>query len=320
MTDTILVICPRRASRFILVMGAFAALRAHHKNVRLIGLVSEETMHIAKTLPYLDDAWPDPRTSIWDLRGLFDLRAELRASAFVRVYDFEHSSTSLLFFRLMHGWRTTPDQLKRIPWSGDVVGTALFHDNPRKSSMHLIDRLQDQLRAAGVFEHLPADVSWAARQVREFSAPFKMNQPFAMLCLDHETPDTWPAERFAGLAEWLASRKLTPLLVGFSEHIALAEQICQRCPDAIDITGKAPLIDMVFLSWAAAAAIGGDCAMMHLAAIANCRCIVLSGGGSDPAVDGARGQRVQILSRARLAEIASPEILTLIGDLGPANI
>lgn len=320
MTETILIICPQRPSRFVLTLGALAALRTYHKGARLIGLVTAQNMHIAKTLPYLDDAWPDPRASTWDIRRTFDLRAELRAGAYSRVYDFEQSRTSRFYFHLMHGWRVTADELARIQWSGDVPGTALFHNNARKADMHLSDRLQDQLRAAGVFEHLPADVSWAARQVREFSAPFRMNQPFAMICLDQETPDTWPIERFAGLAEWLASRKLTPLLVGFAEHADRAEQICQRCPDAIDITGKAPVIDMVFLAWAAAAAIGGDCAVMHIAAIANCRCIVLSGAGSDPAVGGARGQRVQILSRGHLAEIATPEILTLLGDLGPAEV
>jgi ADP-heptose:LPS heptosyltransferase len=317
MTETILVICPRRPARFILALSALAALRTHHKTARLIGLTNPQTQFIAKTLPYLDDCWLDPRTSMWDIRNLLELRAELRSAAFVRVYDFEQSQTSRLYFHLMHGWRIASGARAQIAWSGDMAGTALFHDNPRKTKMHLVDRLQDQLRAAGVFEHLPADVSWAARQVRDFSAPFRMNQPFAMLCLDSETGETWPTERFAALAEWFASRKLTPLLVGFSEHTELAERICQRCPDAIDITGKAPLIDTVFLAWAAAAAVGGDCAAMHIAAIANCRCVVLCASGSDPAVGGPRGQRVQILSRGHLAEINTPEILTLLGDLGP---
>lgn len=319
MSDAILVICPRRPAHFMLAMGALAALRTHHKSVRLIGLVTPATLYIAKTLPYLDDTWLDPRTSIWDVRNILELRAELRSATIVRVYDFEQSLTSRLYFYLMHGWPIAADALKHIQWSGDVAGTALFHDNPRKTQMHLIDRRQDQLRAAGVFEHLPADVSWAARQVREFSAPFRMNQPFAIVCLDSETADTWPVDRFAALAEWFASRKLTPLLVGFTEHTELAERICQRCPDAIDITGKAPLIDTVFLAWAAAAAVGGDCAAMHIAAIANCRCIVLCGSGSDPAVEGPRGQRVQVLNRHRLSEIATPEILTLLGDLGPTD-
>ncbi|MSQ85585.1 MAG: hypothetical protein EXR10_01885 [Alphaproteobacteria bacterium] len=101
----------------------------------------------------------------------------------------------------MQGWPIAADALKQIQWSGDVSGAALFHNNPRKKQMHLIDRLQDQLRAAVVFEHLPADVSWTARQVREFSAPFRMNQPFAMLCLDSETDEGWPTDRFGALAE-----------------------------------------------------------------------------------------------------------------------
>jgi ADP-heptose:LPS heptosyltransferase len=316
MSESILVICPRRPARLVQAMSALAALRAHHKGARLIALVAPESLFIAKALPYVDDLWLDPRASAWDLRRTWDLRAELRSVSFARVYDFEHSRSSALYFRLMHGWRIAPEALGRIAWSGDMPGTALYHDKPRKTGMHVVDRLQDQLRAAGVYEFLPADVSWAARQVREFSAPFRLNQPFAMLCLDTEGGEAWPAERQAALAEWLASRKLTPLLVGFSEHAALAEQITQRCPDAIDITGKAPVIDTVFLAWAAVAAVGGDCAVMHLAAAANCRCVLLYGAGSDPAVDAPRGQRTQVLHRPRLAEIQTSELLALLGDLG----
>jgi ADP-heptose:LPS heptosyltransferase len=319
MSEAILVICPRRPARLMLAMAALAALRAHHKAARIIGLVTPDTKTLARALPYLDDLWLDPRASKWDLRGLLELRAELRAATFARVYDFEQSRTSRLYFRLMHGWRIAPDRLKTIAWSGDVVGTHLFHDNPSKTGMHLTDRLRDQLRVAGVLEHLPADVSWAARQVREFSAPFRMNQPFAMICLDSESGEAWPIERTAALAEWLAARKLTPLLVGFTAHPDLAERIYQRCPDAIDITGQSPVIDTVFLAWAAAVAIGGDCALMHLAAVANCRCMVLYGLGSDPAIAGPRGRQVQVLSRPRLAEIATPEILTLLGDLGAGD-
>lgn len=318
MTETILVICPQRPSRMIMAMGALAGLRTHHKNTRIVALATTETMFIAKTLPYFDDVWLDPRTSVWDVRRLLELRAELRSVTFARVYDLEQSFTSRLYFHLIHGVRVKPEVLRTLPWSGDMPGTPLYHDNPRKTGMHFTDLLQDQLRVAGVYEVMKSDVSWAARQVREFSAPFRMNQPFAILCLDTETSDAWPVERFAGLAEWLASRKLTPLLVGFTEHPALVEAINRRCPDAIDLTGKAPLIDTVFLAWAAAAAIGTASAAMHLAAIANCRCVVLCGAGADPAVNGPRGQRVQTLNRTRLAQIGTGEILTLLADLDNA--
>ena len=55
MSETVLVICPRRPEHFMLVMGALAALHTHHKNVRLIGLVTPATLYLAETPPYLDD-------------------------------------------------------------------------------------------------------------------------------------------------------------------------------------------------------------------------------------------------------------------------
>lgn len=318
MNGTIMVICPRRAGRLVQAMGALAALRTFHKDARLIGLAHGEAMPIARELPYFDEVWPDPRGAWWDVRGLWDLRADLRAGAFARVYDFEQSRASRVCFHLLHGLRPDPKLVPTLPWCGSIPGTALYQDGVLAPGKHYMDRLQDQLRVAGVFEILRPDVSWAARQVREFSAPFRMNHAFAMLCLDSDTAEAWPTARFASLAEWLAARGLTPLLVGFSPHPQLAEDIQQRCPDAIDVTGKAPLIDTVFLAWAAAAAIGADSALMNLAAVANCRCLVLCGADSDPATTGPRGSRVQILHRPRLAEIAAPEILTLLGDLDAA--
>jgi len=236
MTDTILVICPSRPSRLIQAMGALAGLRTHHKTARIVGLATAPVMFIAKTLPHFDAVWLDPRTSIWDVRGLMELRAELRSVTFARIYDLEQSLTTRIYFHLIFGLRIPPEILKNIPWSGHVAGTAFYHNNPRKSGMHMNDRLQDQLRGAGVYEVLHSDVSWAARQVRDFSAPFRMNQAFAMISLDTESSDTWPIDRFIALAEWFASRKLTPLLVGFDEHPLIAEEICRRCPDTIDVT------------------------------------------------------------------------------------
>ncbi|MBL8629235.1 MAG: hypothetical protein JNM81_06380 [Rhodospirillaceae bacterium] len=315
MSESILVICPDRPAHLMLALSALAALRTHHKGARVIGLCAPAVTFIAKTLPYLDDVWLDPRRSFWDVRGTLELRAELRSVTFTRIYDFAHSFASRMYFHLMHGLKPKPDALAAIPWSGDIEGTALYHNNPRKAGMHVSDHLQDQLKVAGVYEVLKADVSWAARQVREFSAPFRMNQPFAMLILDREGDDAWPSERYAGLAEWLTTRKLTPLLIGFQAHPLLADEILRRCPDAIDLTGKAPVIDTVFLSWAAAAAIGPVSAAMHIAAIANCRCVVLCGAGADPALAGPRGTRVQVLNRGHLAQIGTGEVLTLLADL-----
>lgn len=314
MSDTVLVICARAPSRFVLGLSTYAALRAHHKDCKVIALACPATQTLAKALPYFDDIWIDEHTSVFDVRELWELRADLRSTGLSRVYDLETSAHTTLMFHLLHGWPVSAEQRRTIAWSGHIKGT-MFDQSTTTTSAHVVDQLKDQLKTAGVTEILPPDVSWAARQVREFSAPFKMDQPFVMLCLDHEGSDAWAPDRFAALAEWVAARGLTPLLVGFDAHSDLAERILQRCPDAIDITGKAPVIDTVFLAWAAAAAVGAQCALMHLAVIANCRSIVLCGAGSDPAQDGPRGSRVKILKRGRLAEIMTPEVLTLLADL-----
>ncbi|MSO73230.1 MAG: hypothetical protein EXQ84_06425 [Rhodospirillaceae bacterium] len=108
----------------------------------------------------------------------------MRAAEFDRVYDFACSPHSRRLFWLMYGWQALPFNRAAIPWSGTIPGTALLHDEPRRPAMHLIDRWNAQLRAAGVYGALRTDISWVARQVKTFNLPFRMSKPFVLISLD----------------------------------------------------------------------------------------------------------------------------------------
>lgn len=89
----------------------------------------------------------------------------------------------------------------------------------------------------------------------------------------------------------------------------LCEVVQEMCPSTIDLTGKATVNELVFLAWAATAAVGPDNGVMHLMAAAGCRSVVLFNGASDPALVGQRGARVTILRRPQLSEVLIGEVL-----------
>jgi ADP-heptose:LPS heptosyltransferase len=87
------------------------------------------------------------------------------------------------------------------------------------------------------------------------------------------------------------------------------------CPSLVDLVGKVSLNELVFMAWAAAGAVGTDNGIMHLAAGAGCRSVVLYDDQSDPALVGQRGSRVTILRRPHLNGIPASEVLAALKRL-----
>jgi ADP-heptose:LPS heptosyltransferase len=92
----------------------------------------------------------------------------------------------------------------------------------------------------------------------------------------------------------------------------LVAGIVERCPSAVDLTGRATLNEVVLLAWAATAAIGPDSGLTHLTATAGCRSVVLYDATSDPALVGQRGAAVTILRRPRLSDISPGEVMAAL--------
>jgi ADP-heptose:LPS heptosyltransferase len=102
------------------------------------------------------------------------------------------------------------------------------------------------------------------------------------------------------------------VLIGLRAAPQIADDLTLHLPRAIDLTGQISVSDMVFLAWAAKAAVGCDNGVMHLAAVANCRAVVLYDTHSDPAATGQRGRAVSILRRARVTDIPVSEVMAAL--------
>lgn len=267
-------------------------------------------MAFAAEAQIADDIWHDPRIARWDFRGLRAFRRKLRSTSFTKIYDLDGGENGKFLFRLLYGWFVGSKVRAALPWCGDIPGTADFHADDHRASVHLADRVAAQLARAGIAPVPTTDLTWVARRVTSFKVPFKMADPFVLLACDpHDGSAGWPLERWGRLGEALAAERMVPLLTGVRPAPAIREVLAQVAPATRDFTGHGVLTDLVFLAWAAKGAIGCDNGLMHLFAAAGCRSVVLFDGTSDPARTGPRGRDIRILRRGALAEIPPNEVM-----------
>jgi ADP-heptose:LPS heptosyltransferase len=308
--QSLLVISATGLERFVPALGALGAIRAHHRDAHIVLLTSRSTSAFAETAPYFDEVWTDDSEGKRDLRGMLLMRKRLTAAQFTRVYDLDATPYTHRLFWLMFGLRAF--NRAGLAWSGHIPGTALFHDTPRRDAMHLADRWAAQLKVTGIAAVLRPDLSWVARHVQSFSVPFRMTEPFVLIAATPGPGSTWTPERYGEMAQALCAAGQIPVIVGPGIPPEVCEAITEFCPAAVDLTGRATINEMIFLAWAATAALGPDNGVMHLSATAGCRSVVLFDAASDPARVGQRGQRISVLRRTRLSDISVAEVLATL--------
>jgi ADP-heptose:LPS heptosyltransferase len=292
----ILVIKHGALGDFVQAMGPAAAIRAHHRGAHITLLTTAPFAELGRRSPYFDAVWIDERPSLLAPRALFRLRRRLREAGFARVYDLQTSSRSSAYRHLMGPG-------PRPQWSGIARGASHPHDNPARDLMHTIDRQIDQLRRAGIAAVPPPDLSWAADDI----AHLGVSQPCMILVpggAAHRPEKRWPVEHYAALAQIIAARGVTPVVVGGAGEAALGAAIGAACAAARDLTGQTSFGEVIGLGRTARRAIGNDTGPMHLLVAAHCPATVLYSAASDPALTAPRGEDVVILRRDALADLA----------------
>jgi ADP-heptose:LPS heptosyltransferase len=266
----ILVIRLGALGDFVLSFAPFAAIRARHADDEVTLLTTAPFADLARSAPWFDRVMTDERPAWWDLPGVVRLARRLRG--FDLVYDLQTSTRSSRYFRLAG----------RPRWSGIAAGCSHPHANPGRDAMHTLERQREQLAMAGITGFPAPDLTWLAG--KDFGLP----RPYALLipgAAPHRPAKRWPVDRFAALADILAARGVTPVVLGSRAEAPLAAAI----PAAIDLTGCTSIADIATLARGAAFAVGNDTGPMHLAAAVGCRCVVLFSADSDPTLTAPRG-------------------------------
>jgi ADP-heptose:LPS heptosyltransferase len=300
---SILVIKLGALGDFIQATGPFAAIRRHHQGARIVLLTTEPFVALGRASGYFDEVWTDSRPAWWQLRSFFGLRRRLRGGRFTRVYDLQTSDRSGWYFRFMGG---------RVEWSGIAQGASHPHANPARDAMHTIDRQREQLSMAGIADVPPPDVSWLRPNVAHLALPPR----YALLVpggAAHRPEKRWPTARYAALAQALAVRGVTPVLIGGAAEADVTAAIRASVPEAHDLSSRTSLAEIASLARGALCAVGNDTGPMHISAATGCPSVVLFSHESDPALcaprAGAGGPAPVILRRASLGDLTVDEVL-----------
>ena len=289
-------------------MGPCAAIRRHHAGSPITLLTTAPYADFTRASGYFDDVWVDERPRGLELGKWLGLRARLRGGRFARVYDLQTSDRSSFYLRLF--W---PGPFPE--WSGIARGCSHPHANPKRDSLHTVERQAEQLLMAGIDHVAPPDLSWAKADLGRFDLPGH----YALLApggAPHRPEKRWPPANFAALADWLVRQGITPLLIGTEAESDVIQAVAAACPRARNLMGRTGLLDIAALARGARAAVGNDTGPMHLMAAAGAPSVALFLEGlRSGAVRPARTACGDPAASAMLADLEPGDVVKALGAL-----
>jgi ADP-heptose:LPS heptosyltransferase len=285
----------------VLSMSAFRSIRAHHAGDHLTVLTTRAFGELLRASLYFDEIVIDNRLKPWRLPGWLRLVGDLRRRRFDRVYDLQRNERTSIIYRLIGAGRL-------VEWSGVIPGCSHYVRDDPGDRRHIVDRLEEQLIAAGLDKILPPDITWLRADVGRFGLP----PHYALVAsggAPHRLAKRAPAACFAGLGSYLLDRGITPVLLGTASEREQIDAIRQRCGGAIDLSDKTSFGEIAQLARGAVGAVGNDTGIMHLAAAAGCASLMLFSAASDPARIAPRGRQVHILQCDTLADLPAVAVI-----------
>ncbi len=295
---------------FIQACGPFKAIRDHHVGANITLLTTVPFVPLAEATGYFDIVWVDPRPSLFQISGWVRLRRLLRSQEFTRVYDLQTSDRTAFYFRLF--------ERSRLPeWSGIVPGCSHPHRNPKRDTMHTLDRQSEQLGQAGIDDVPSLELGWLSSPVEKFRLPRK----YALLVPGGSAErqnKRWPVKRYREVAGKLVSSGINVFLVGDATERELHAQIAEDLDGVVSLGGKTSLAELAELSRSAEVSVGNDTGPMHIIAAGKRPTVVLFGVASDPELCAPRGENVRCLMGVGIGSISNlsvGDVWTAIRDV-----
>ena len=309
---------------FVLALGAIKAVRRHHPSAEITLLTTPPFEDFAAASPYVDHVETDGRPA--DIKGTRALLRRIRKASYDIVYDFQTSGRTANYFKAMNLPGRSPPL-----WSGHASGCAFYHDNPRRGSMHSIDRLAEQLTIAGVGpeggwtpETTPMpDLSWVRPALgdppRLQPAYFGLSEPYMLLipgASAHRTAKRWPEERYGALATRIADAGVQPVVIGGTAEGKIAHAIARMEPRTKNIVTRTDLFQIVSLAQQALFVVGNDTGPMHMATLSGAPGVALfATNESDPDQAAPRGALVTLVHAPVLEQVGLDVVWTAVRSL-----
>ncbi len=298
---------------FVQSLAAAKVIREYHVGARITLLTTPPFEAFARACPDFDVVEADGRER--DPQLVAQMVQRLRAAKYDMVYDLQTSGRTSNYYQGMRPWPPL--------WSGIAPGCSHPHSNPRRETMHTLDRLADQLFEAGIAPEcavgeapLP-DLSWVRMAQRDpprlQPEYFGLKRPYGLIipgASAHRPDKRWPAERYGALAKRILERGVMPVVIGHTDEKEAAAAIVKVEPRTKNIVSRTDLFQVAALAEKAAFAVGNDTGPMHIAAAAGAPCVVLFSADSDP-------ERVCPRGRGGVLAITARSLEAL--ELGPVE-
>jgi ADP-heptose:LPS heptosyltransferase len=303
----ILVIKLSALGDFFIASSAFEKIRQHHSEDYITLLTTAPYLNIARRLGYFDDILLDERPRLTQPLKIWNLRNRLVRSCFDRVYDLQMVDRTSFYHQLA---RTSFK--KRLEWVGTARGASHPYQLPQLPTYHQT-RLEGLLVAGGIAPPLPPlNITRLSGQIQNFDLPhpYVLFVPGASAA--HRARKCWPLNRYAKVARHVALSGFTPVIIGGTDENN--NELGELCPQAIDLTGKTGIDDVITLSTYAAFAIGGDTGPMHIAAACLCPVLVLFFGDTDPKAGGPRGSFYRHIHKKNKDDLDPEAVINLLPE------
>lgn len=296
----ILVIKLRYIGDVLLATPVLHALRKRFPGARLTMAVNEGTEDVLKWNPDLDEVLVVDRGG---LAQQISFLREVRRRRFDCVIDLTDGDRSAML-----SWLSGAPV--RIGFNEEHRWRGLLYTSVAQPGSDVIHRMERDLEAVRILGIEPKasplvlrtshqDDDEAARLLREAGQDADSPSPLVML---HPGArywfKTWPAERFATLADRLTDAYGCRVLVGGDAgDREVAAAICARARSAPAVlAGRTTLLQFAAVLKRCALFVGNDNGPMHMAAALGTPVVALF-GPSNPSVWGPRGGKVEVLSK-----------------------
>lgn len=280
----------------VMALGALAALRRHHAEDHITVLTRPVFEPLLRASGLADTFLADPSLRPTEFRRILELRKLLRAGEFDRVFDLQGSDRSRAYRALL--------------WP-NAAAHVFAQRRARGARTHAFDRHAEVLRAAGIADIAPADLSWLHDDLEAFDLP----EAFVVLVpgsSPHRLDKRWPAAAYGEVAQACAAAGIIPVVIGSGQEAELGREVARICPTARDLTGRTSFGHIAELGRRARAAIGNDTGPMHILAATACPCLVLFSAASDPAASLPLGPNVTFLQVDRLCDLPVQRVLDAV--------
>lgn len=306
--ERILVIRLGALGDLVLCFQAFHDIRAAFPSARIALLTMPAFAELARSMPWFDDVLTDTRAPLGKLREWGKLARQVYAFKPKRVFDLQGKFRQNVLFALMGGWTGWGPQ-----WSGAAPLCSHPRPWPPQPDMHFCDFIAAQLRAAGVPESGPADLSWLNAPLDDLGDVLPSpSRPFALLipgCSAGREFKRWPPERYAALARRLLAQGVESVAVGTQAEGEAIAELCRLAPHARNLTGRTSLHQLAALARRSVCVVGNNTGPTHLAAAVGASTLMLMSERCTPKWSGPRGPAARILQGFPLASLGEEEAL-----------